>query len=99
MRDRERGDDQDERSQSPERNDQTKQEQQMIGAVENVVKPDCTNRSAAWCQRGSSRTLPGSPTNSNARTTPSGGMNRITVVTLSPSLSTTGAIEKSDRSD
>ena len=36
-------------------------------------KPSSTNRIAAWCQRGSSRTRPGSPVSSNARSAPSGG--------------------------
>ena len=36
-------------------------------------KPSFDEASAAWCQRGSSRTSPGSPENSNARSAPLGG--------------------------
>src|SRR4030095_2524712 len=40
MRDGERGHDHDERSDAPERDDQAHQEQQVIGAIENVQDPE-----------------------------------------------------------
>ena len=39
MRDRERGDDDDQRPQPPERDDEADQEQQMVGAFEDVPEP------------------------------------------------------------
>src|SRR6266481_8768501 len=53
-------------------------------------KPDTTKRSAAWCQRGSRRTRPGSPWSSNARVAPAGGRKRNAVETFCPSRSTRG---------
>ena len=62
-------------------------------------KPRATNRRAAWSHRGSSRTSPGFPEYSNARTAPSGSTNRSTVIVRMPSRPSVGSIENCDRSD
>jgi len=61
--------------------------------------PDRTNLAAAWCQRGSRRTIPGSSCNSNARSRPSGVRSRSTIVTRWASGRRPGLMAKRDRSD
>ena len=100
MRDGERRDDEDERAEAPERNHQAEQKQQVIGAVEDVPKAEARRTAAAaWYQLGSSRTSPGSPVNSNARTAPPGGRKRSTVTTRTPSRASVGIDRERRRSD
>ena len=62
-------------------------------------KPETTKFQAAWCQRGSRVTTPGSPRSSNARSAPAGVRNRITETTRSPRRSTPGRMENADSAD
>ena len=62
-------------------------------------KPETTKFQAAWCQRGSRVTTPGSPRSSNARSAPAGVMKRITETTRSPRRSTPGRMENSASED
>ena len=70
MRDRKRSDHHDERSEPTKRDDQAKKEQQVIGSVENVLKSQPNEAQRCLVPGRSSLTIPASPTNSNARTTP-----------------------------
>ena len=93
MRDRERGDDDDERPQPPERDHQAAAGTAGGRCLRGCARSrDTTKRSAAWCQRGSRRTRPGSPWNSKARAAPPGGRKRSAVETFWPSRSTRGWI-------
>ena len=94
VRDRERRHDHDQRSDTAERNDQAER-----GTAGDRCRRGCEGSrasrscSAAWCHRGSSRTSPGLPENSNARSGPLGGINRIEVVTRRPRRASWGSIE------
>lgn len=65
------GDDRDKRQQFAKRIREAKQEQQMVDAACDMKEPGLHEAEGRLCQRGSSRTRPGSPCTSNTRIVPS----------------------------
>src|SRR5262245_55151302 len=93
------GDNEDKRPQPPKRDHQAAQEQQVVGAVENVPEAGHDKTQRGLVPPGIEAHRAGIARSSNARMAPPGGRKRNAVETFCPSRSTRRRIANSERSD